>query len=97
MRNFARNALVGLSLAAGLSFAGAALAQQPIVVNFSHVVALVDADGDPATPGLRLPTLAEIAAALTGKINTGASGGFLAIAEGQKQRDQQAKIGQQTD
>ena len=39
MRNFARNALVGLSLAAGLSFAGAALAQQPIVVKFSHVVA----------------------------------------------------------
>ncbi|MBL8480151.1 MAG: hypothetical protein JNK59_12670, partial [Sterolibacteriaceae bacterium] len=52
------------------------------VANFSHVVALVDADGDPATPGLRLPTLAEIAAALAGKINSGASGGFLAIAEG---------------
>ena len=34
------------------------------VANFSHVVALVDADGDPATPGLRLPTLAEIAAGL---------------------------------
>ncbi|MBK8118779.1 MAG: hypothetical protein IPK39_05815 [Sulfuritalea sp.] len=39
------------------------------LTSVSYTVALVDADGNPATTGLRLPTLAEIAASLTALLN----------------------------
>lgn len=49
---------------------------------FSHVVAIIDSDGDPKTPGTRLETTAEILADLATRISLDASAGYTAFVDG---------------